>query len=89
MTASVSPVSARTMEFLGQWDCQSATFTFTALSYDKGAEPMPIIDIATLGDTYQLTFEDLGQAFLAMNPDGSMTWYSPVTGDSFLCMPLN
>lgn len=78
-------VAAAPWPFEGVWDCEVGTFTFTGSDYDSGEAPMPIVDIAPEGDTFTLTFEDNYQLSLAMNPDGTMTWFSPVSGDSFLC----
>ncbi|MBJ2152930.1 hypothetical protein [Paracoccus sp. IB05] len=80
-----SSVAATPWPFEGVWDCEVGTFTFTGSDYDSGEAPMPIVDIAPEGDTFTLTFEDNYQLSLAMNPDGTMTWFSPVSGDSFLC----
>lgn len=79
------PAAAAPWPFEGRWDCEIGIFTFTGTDYDSGDQPMPIIDIAPEGDTFTLTFEDDYQLSLAMNPDGTMTWFSPVSGDSFLC----
>ena len=83
--ASLSPALAAPWPFEGIWDCEQHQFSFSAVLYDPGEQPMPILDIAADGDTFTLTFEQDYQLSLAMNPDGSMTWYSPVSGDSFLC----
>lgn len=71
--------------FEGVWDCEVGVFTFSGSEYDPGDQPMTIVDIAPEGDAFTLTFEDNYQLSLAMNPDGTMTWFSPVSGDSFLC----
>lgn len=82
-----TPTAARSQPwpFEGSWDCERRQFHFSAALYDPGEQPMPILDIAAEGDTFILTFAQDYQLSLAMNPDGSMTWYSPVSGDSFLC----
>ncbi|WP_225027363.1 hypothetical protein [Xinfangfangia pollutisoli] len=74
--------------FEGRWDCEVGIFTFTGQIYAPGDEEMEILDISGDGDTYTLTFADDYQLSLAMNPDGTMSWFSPVSGDSFLCQPL-
>jgi len=89
MQILAAPVAAAAAwPFERVWDCEVGTFTFTESDYDAGDTPMPIVDIAPEGDTFTLTFEDNYQLSLAMNPDGTMTWFSPVSGDSFLCRPL-
>lgn len=80
---------AQSYPFEGAWDCGIGTFHFTAARYDTGEGEMEILDIAGIGDTYTLTFEDDYQLSLAMNPDGTMHWFSPVSGDGFDCRPLD
>ena len=87
MIALAGPAAAASWPFEGVWDCEIGTFTFTDTTYDTGDDPMEIVDIAPEGDTFTLTFDDNYQLSLAMNPDGTMTWFSPVSGDSFLCRP--
>ncbi len=82
------PVRAAEPAFAGRWDCGVGEFRFTADSYDPGGEPMEIHDIAVEGNTYVLTFADDYQLSLEMNPDGTMAWFSPVSGDSFICRRL-
>lgn len=85
MLCTAPALAAAPWPFEGSWDCEVGIFTFTGSDYDTGDQPMPIVDIAPEGDTFTLTFEDNYQLSLAMNPDGTMTWFSPVSGDSFLC----
>ena len=84
---SVCGSSAAPWPFEGDWDCELGRFRFSSTLYDPGDQPMQILDVAAEGETFTLTFEQDYQLSLAMNPDGSMTWYSPVSGDSFLCRP--
>ncbi|NPD15719.1 hypothetical protein HOY34_10945 [Xinfangfangia sp. D13-10-4-6] len=71
--------------FEGVWDCDVGTFSFSDTAYEAGDDLMEIVDVAAEGDTFTLTFADDYQLSLAMNPDGTMTWFSPVSGDSYLC----
>ncbi len=45
---------------------------------------MEILDVAADGGGYVLTFEDDYQIALTMNPDGTMEWYSAVSGQLHL-----
>jgi len=83
-----SAAAAGTLPFEGEWDCEVGVFTFTATTYDPGGEVMEILDIAREGEAYVLTFADDYQLVLTMNPDGTMDWFSAVSGDGFTCRPL-
>ena len=89
MLLSALPAAADDLPFLGRWNCEVAEFTFTASTYDPGGAPMEIRDIAQEGDDFVLTFDDDYQLSLAMNPDGTMAWFSPASGDSFTCTRLD
>ncbi|PTE12772.1 hypothetical protein [Pseudogemmobacter blasticus] len=83
-----APLRAENYLFEGKWDCEVGTFTFTDSTYDPGGEVMDILDVARDGSTFVLTFADDYQLGLSMNPDGTMEWFSAVSGDSFTCRPL-
>ena len=76
------------LAFEGRWDCQVATFTFTAQTYDTGSDVMPINDIAIDGSGYVLSFDNNYQLFVALNDNGTLYWFSPASGDSFTCARL-
>jgi len=78
-------VAAEPLPFAGQWDCGVAVFRFDADTYNNGSEDMAITDIAAEDGGYVLSFEDNYQLFLSLNPDGTLSWFSPVSGDSFTC----
>ena len=40
--------------YVGTWDCEVSTFTFTADSYDSGEGPMPILKSEKNGGAYTL-----------------------------------
>jgi len=82
------PLIAGPLPFEGRWDCEVGVFSFTAESYDPGDGAMDILDVAAERDGFILTFADDYQIGLEMHADGTMTWYSAVSGDSFLCRPL-
>lgn len=85
---SAGPGLAETLPFEGKWDCEVGTFTFTGQIYDPGGDPMDILDATQEDGVWVLTFADDYQISLEMNADGTMGWYSPISGDSFLCKPL-
>lgn len=82
------PVLAQEYPFEGTWDCGVAIFSFSAQIYNNGSENMVIADIAADGSSYFLTFEDDYQLALSVNPDGTLSWFSPASGDSFTCTPV-
>lgn len=71
--------------FVGTWDCEVATFTFTADSYDSGEGPMPILRTEKDGEAYILTFADDYRIGLANITATEMDWASAASGDSFHC----
>lgn len=75
--------------FEGTWDCQVAVFSFSDQLYNNGSENMVITDVATESDGYVLTFEDDYQLSVSVQPDGRLSWFSPASGDQFLCSPVN
>lgn len=85
---SAGPALAETLPFEGKWDCGIGIFTFTGQLYDPGDDPMEILDATQQDGVWVLTFADDYQISLEMNADGTMGWYSAVSGDSFLCRPL-
>jgi hypothetical protein len=83
-----APALAQTYPFEGSWDCEVGTFTFTGQIYDPGDAPMEILDAVQDGATWVLTFADDYQIALEIHQDGTMGWFSAISGDSFLCRPL-
>jgi hypothetical protein len=89
LSACVPAAQAEPYPFEGKWDCEVGQFTFTATTYNPGGEEMEILDIAQDANSYVLTFADNYQIGLDMNPDGTMSWFSAASGDSFTCKPLS
>ena len=89
LVACAAPGFAQTYPFNGTWDCGVAVFSFSDEIYNNGSENMPITDIAVEGDGYVLTFEDDYQLSVSKNADGTLAWFSPVSGDSFTCTAVN
>jgi hypothetical protein len=85
---AAGPARAETYPFEGRWDCEIGIFSFTGQFYDPGDAPMEILDAVQEGATWVLTFADDYQISLEMHADGTMGWYSPISGDNFLCRPL-
>ena len=71
--------------YVGTWDCEVSTFTFTADSYDSGEGPMPILKSEKNGGAYTLTFADDYQIGLANITATEMDWASGASGDTFHC----
>lgn len=87
---SAGPIlAAEPLAFEGRWNCEVAEFTFSADSYNNGSDDMPITDIAVDGNGFVLSFDDNYQLYVAVNPDDTLYWFSPVSGDSFTCQRLD
>ena len=74
--------------YVGTWDCEVATFTFTADSYDPGENPMPILKSEEDGGAFTLTFADDYRIGLANITDTEMDWASEASGDTFHCKKI-
>lgn len=74
------------MPFIGTWDCEVATFTFTADTYDKGSETLPIEEVQEGSDgSWTLMFAEDYIITLSGFTGDEMGWFSPASGDSFQC----
>lgn len=72
--------------FVGTWNCEVATFTFTPTVYNNGSEGLAIEEIQEGSDgSYTLLFADDYMIALSGFTDGAMGWFSPASGDSFAC----
>lgn len=90
-TASTSGPAAG-LSFLGTWDCEVETFTFTADSYRPGANAPALryVQVERYGnDTFGLTFPDDYRIGLMGVTRNTMTWSSPQSGDIFECARLS
>lgn len=77
---------AEDLPFVGTWDCQVATFTFTPTVYNNGSEDLPIEEAQEGTDgSYTLLFADDYTITLSGFTDDAMSWFSPASGDSFDC----
>ena len=75
--------------YVGTWDCEVSSFTFTADTYDAGDGPMPILKIERPDGAYRLSFEDGYAINLANITAAGMDWFSEASGDIFHCTKLD
>ena len=74
------------LPFIGTWDCEVATFTFTKDNYNNGSEDLPIQEVQEGTDgSYTLFFADDYIITLSGFTGDAMGWFSPASGDSFQC----
>jgi hypothetical protein len=71
--------------FVGRWDCEVATFTFTNTTYNNGSETMRMTKVEKKGNIYILTFPKNYRIGLSSISATRMTWASETTGDGFNC----
>lgn len=86
--STLSAAAAEEPPFVGSWDCEVSTFTFTADTYDSGEGPMPILKTEKDGGAYILTFADDYRIGLAGITDTEMQWSSETSGDMFQCKKI-
>jgi hypothetical protein len=78
------------LPFIGTWDSEVATFTFTPTTYNNGSEDLEILEIQEGSDgSYTLMFADDYMISLSGFTGDSMGWFSPGSGDSFQCTRTN
>ncbi len=72
--------------FVGTWDCEVATFSFTPDVYNNGSEDLPISEIQEGTDgSYTLFLPDDYVITLSGFDGETMGWYSHASGDAFTC----
>jgi hypothetical protein len=71
--------------FVGTWDCEVATFTFTNTTYNNGSETMRMTKVEKKGSVYILTFPKNYRIGLSSISATRMTWASEASGDGFNC----
>lgn len=71
--------------FVGSWDCQVETFTFTNTTYNDGTNTYPIRTVAQDGDNYTLFMAGGFKVGLGYVTETGLTWVSGTTGDQFNC----
>ena len=74
------------LPFVGTWDCEVATFSFTPEIYNNGSEDLDILEAQEGTDgSYTLFFADDYIITLSGFTSDSMGWFSPESGDNFSC----
>ncbi len=72
--------------FLGTWDCEVATFSFTRSTWNNGADEIPIQKIQQGSDgSWTLLFADDYYFTVSDFADDNMSWLSGESGDNFTC----
>lgn len=90
LVLSAAPAAAQDLPFVGEWDCEVATFVFTGDTYDNGSEDMPILEVQEGSDgSWTLFFADDYFITLGDITADSMTWLSGESGDAFSCRRVN
>lgn len=84
-TLAAAGAQSGPLPFVGQWDCEVATFTFTAKTYNNGSETLAIRKIEHEGANYRLEFDKGYAISLRITAPGRMNWYSFASGDRFSC----
>ncbi len=74
--------------FVGQWDCEVATFTFTNTTYNNGSETLRMTRVEKKGKGYILTFPKNYRIGLSNITRNRMDWSSAASGDGFSCKRL-
>ena len=86
---AATPTLAQDYPFVGQWDCQVATFTFDQQGYDNGSDTLPYLKVTDAGDdNWIIDFADGYQIGLSSVTADTMQWLSMASGDMFDCTAL-
>lgn len=84
-----APATAKPQPFVGTWNCEVATFTFTDKTYNNGSETLPIRKITPKGKgEYQLDFPEGYKIMLQVVSPQAMNFLSLASGDGFSCKRL-
>lgn len=83
------PAAAQDYPFLGQWDCQVATFTFDDTGYDNGTGYLPYAAVNQDGNgNWIIDLPDGAQIGLSSVTEDSLQWFSMASGDVFECRAI-
>ena len=76
--------------FIGAWDCEVATFTFTPGTWNNGSEDLPIQEVQEGSDGGSWTLLFAGDYYFTVSDfnDDTMSWLSGESGDNFTCTRL-
>ena len=89
LPAAASNASAQAAyPFVGKWDCEVATFTFTDKTYNNGSETLRMTKVTKMGRDYELTFPKNYKIMAGNFKGATMSWFSEASGDSFTCKKL-
>ena len=85
MAAASAQTQTQNYPFVGRWDCEVATFTFTETAYNNGSETLRMTRVEKKGANYLLTFPKNYTIMLAGITPTRMSWASGASGDGFNC----
>ena len=74
------------LPFVGTWDCEVRTFSFTETTYHNGSELLEIKKIKRHGTVYSLLMEDASSISLYDIQKHKMTWHLSVSADRRLAI---
>ena len=82
-----APIAPEDLPFMGSWNCGVSVMTFLPDGYmpSNDDDPIPVTHFGVSGDRTMITLKDGATFAVQMKPDGTMTWFSGQTGDSFDC----
>ncbi len=80
--------SAADYPFVGRWNCEVATFTFTDTTYNNGSETLRMTRVVKKGSGYELHFPKNYVVMLSAIKANTMGWLSGASGDGFTCKRL-
>ncbi|MBL9047228.1 MAG: hypothetical protein JNK34_07955 [Tabrizicola sp.] len=89
LPACVSEGPVEDYAFVGTWDCEVETFTFTNTTYSYADKVLPIRSVARDGRNYTLYFADGYVIGLGAVTKTGLTWVSGASGDQFNCKRVN
>lgn len=86
--AMTAAARAEDYPFIGRWNCEVATFTFTNTTYNNGSETLRMTKVEKRGKDYILTFPRNYKIGLSGITATRMEWLSGESGDGFTCRKL-
>lgn len=86
-TLTGSALSA-TYPFEGTWDCEVQIFRFSSTTYNNGSENLRYKNVRKVQNGFLITFGDGYRIGLFNIKPFAMTWFSPASGDDFVCKRL-
>lgn len=82
-----TPTDPADFSFMGSWDCGVSVMTFLPDGYmpSNDDQPIAVTRYEIQGETTRITLQDGAQISVQPHDDGSLTWLSHSTGDTFNC----